>query len=157
MTSDNKASTSKPAAKPKPSNFCVQLHRRVGIIPLVLFIQLRSLARVLTNTPLWSRSLLENPRDPENLRWVDGQMDQFQICVNEENALAALRPTLDFKSYAACPLLSDHWILMLTRVRFQNELLCPTVEVCRTEKAFSALELSLTQAVSRSTSYYDFK
>ncbi|GAA5882433.1 hypothetical protein JCM16303_001728 [Sporobolomyces ruberrimus] len=101
MTSDNKASTSKPAAKPKPSNFCVQLHRRVGTIPLVLFIQLRSLARVLTSTPLWSRSLLENPRDPENLRWVDGQMDQFQICVNEENALAALRPTLDFKSMSS--------------------------------------------------------
>ncbi|GAA6022459.1 hypothetical protein JCM11491_005514 [Sporobolomyces phaffii] len=72
MTSEDRAATSKPAAKVKPSNFCIQLH-----------------------------SLLENPRDPDNLRWVDGKVDQFQITVDEQAALAALRPTLDFKSMSS--------------------------------------------------------
>ncbi|GAA5855697.1 hypothetical protein JCM5353_008191, partial [Sporobolomyces roseus] len=45
--------------------------------------------------------LLENPTDPENLRWVDGEVDAFQISVNEEKALSALRPTFDFKSMSS--------------------------------------------------------
>ncbi|GAA5979820.1 hypothetical protein JCM5350_002059 [Sporobolomyces pararoseus] len=72
MTGEGKASTSKAVPKIKPSNFCVQLH-----------------------------SLLENPRDPEALRWVDGEVDQFQITVDEQRGLNALRPNLDFKSMSS--------------------------------------------------------
>lgn len=72
MTGDGTASASKAAPKVKPSNFCVQLH-----------------------------SLLENPRDPEAFKWVDGEVDQFQITVDENRGLNALRPNLDFKSMSS--------------------------------------------------------
>jgi len=61
----------------------------------LLFTQLGIL--LLTRTIIVD-SLLENPKDPESLRWVDGQVDQFQITVDEQRGLEALRPNLDFKS-----------------------------------------------------------
>ncbi|GAA5925159.1 uncharacterized protein JCM15063_004940 [Sporobolomyces koalae] len=72
MATEGNGTASGKGAKVKPTNFCILLHH-----------------------------LLENPTDPEHLRWVDGEVDQFQISVNEEKALAALRPTFDFKSMSS--------------------------------------------------------